>query len=321
MIFDAHADIFSDVARRRALGERQVLERCHLPELRQGGVEGGVWALWADVGDGTDYVTATARLLAGAKAELAACGGVALVTDWAALERARQAGKFYIILAVEGMAAIGAEERGIDWYHARGVRWGMLTWNEENALATGVRGDPSRGLTDAGRRAVRRMEALHMAVDVSHLNERSFWGVLKTAAGPVAASHSNCRRLCDVPRNLTDEQLRAIRDSGGVVGVNAYHGFVHEAAEKQTVEMLARHAAHIIDVCGVQHVGCGFDFCTYLGPGNEPAAGIEGPRQAGRLLECLTDMGLRPDERELVARGNWLRLLKRVLAPGGCGAK
>ena len=313
MIFDAHSDLWSDVAQRREQGERNVLARCHLPAFRQGGVEGAVFALWADPVDGKDYVTATVRLLAAAKAELAECAQVRLVKSLQDLRQARQEETFYIVMGAEGMAAIGGEVSGIDWYYDHGVRWGMLSWNEENLLATGVQGNAASGLTAAGRQAVRRMEELGMVVDVSHLNDRSFWDVIHTAQGSVVASHSNCRKLCDVPRNLTDEQLRAIRDSGGVVGVNAYHGFVHKAAEKQTVEMLARHAAHMIDVCGVEHVGCGFDFCQYLGPGNDSIPDMTGHHEAQRFLDCLTAMGLRGDEREKIACGNWLRILEQVL--------
>ena len=313
MIFDAHSDLWSDVTERREAGERNVLERCHLPAMAEGGVEGAVFVLWADPIGGRDYVTATARLLAGMKAELAECGRVQLVRSWAELQEARRQKKFYIVLGVEGMAAIGDRPAGVDWYYDHGVRWGMLTWNEENALATGTGGPAGNGLTAAGRQALRRMEELGMVVDVSHLSDGSFRDVAALAQGVVVASHSNCRKLCDVPRNLTDDQLRAIRDMGGVIGINAYHGFVHKERAHQNVEMLARHAAHIIDVCGVEHLGCGFDFCQYLGPGNDPIPDMTGPAQAPRLLEVLRRMGLREDEVEQVARGNWLRVLRTVL--------
>ena len=313
MIFDAHSDLWSDVTERREAGERNVLERCHLPAMAEGGVEGAVFVLWADPIGGRDYVTATARLLAGMKAELAECGRVQLVRSWAELQEARRQKKFYIVLGVEGMAAIGDRPAGVDWYYDHGVRWGMLTWNEENALATGTGGPAGNGLTAAGRQALRRMEELGMVVDVSHLSDGSFRDVAALAQGVVVASHSNCRKLCDVPRNLTDDQLRAIRDMGGVIGVNAYHGFVHKEQAYQNVEMLARHAAHLIDVCGVEHLGCGFDFCQYLGPGNDPIPDMTGPAQAPRLLEVLRRMGLREDEVEQVARGNWLRVLRTVL--------
>ena len=152
-----------------------------------------------------------------------------------------------------------------------------------------------------------------MVVDVSHLNDGGFRDVVKLAEKPVIAYHSNCRALCDVRRNLTDDQLRASRDTGGVVGLNVYHAFVHADPAKQTAQMLARHAAHIIDVCGVEHLGCGFDFCQYLGPGNDPIPDMTGPAQAPRLLGALRRMGLREDEVALVARDNWLRVLRTVL--------
>jgi membrane dipeptidase len=157
------------------------------------------------------------------------------------------------------------------------------------------------------------MEDLGMVVDVSHLNDAGFADVVRQARGPVVASHSNCRRLCDVPRNLTDEQLRALRDCSGVIGVNAYHGFVHKEQEKQTVERLPHHAAHIIDVCGIDHVGFGFDFCAYLGPGNDPIPDMTGHGQVPRMVEQLQCMGLREDELEKICRGNWLRVLETVL--------
>ena len=148
-----------------------------------------------------------------------------------------------------------------------------------------------------------------MIPDVSHLGEKSFWDLLEVSQGPVMASHSNCRALCDVRRNLTDEQLRAIRDRGGVVGLNSYHGFVHADREKQTVETLARHAAHMIEVMGVEHVGCGFDFCHFMGPGNESADGLEDAGQVRNLFDCLARMGLTERERQMIARENFLRLL------------
>ena len=115
--------------------------------------------------------------------------------------------------------------------------------------------------------------------------------------------------MCDVRRNLTDEQLRAIRDCGGVVGVNSFHGFVHREARQQTVETLALHAAHMAEVMGPEHVICGFDFCHFMGPGNESAAGIEDAGQAGVFLRCLEKLGMSEAEREGIARDNFLRFM------------
>ena len=221
---------------------------------------------------------------------------------FAATGMGRQSPKIVVLQNPEDIAVL-------DSWAALGVRLGMLTWHEENALATGAKGDPQKGLTMAGWRVVRRMRELGMLVDVSHLNDGGFWDVIKLARGPVVASHSNCRALCDVPRNLTDNQLRAIRDTGGVVGLNVYHAFVHADPAQQTAEMLARHAAHMAEVMGVEHVACGFDFCEFFGPGNEGAEGLKSAAHIKNLFYWLEKLGMSERERRMIARENFLRVL------------
>lgn len=321
MIFDGHSDILYDVTSRRLAGETRVLERVHIPMLRQGRIEGLVLALWTDTAQGQtfwastpwgerpDALERTWRMMTALSDELPEAPSLRIVHDRAGAEAAKREGKIYAFLSVEGMEAIGSDLRGLEWYQKNGVRMGTLTWNQENLLAAGAAADPYSGLTDLGKRAVRRMEELGILVDVSHLNDGGIRDVLRLARGPVIASHSNCRCLCDVRRNLTDEQLRAIRDTGGVAGINSYHGFVHAAPRLQTAETLARHAAHMADVMGVEHVTCGFDFCHYMGPGNESARDIETAAQAESVFCWLERMGMTAEERELVARGNLLRVL------------
>ena len=322
MIFDGHSDLLYDVTRRRLAGESRVLEQRHLDRLRRGGIEGLVLALWYGRGQGQTFwegVPGAERaahrlevMLSCAQAEFAECPWRAGVRTAAEAEAARAEGKLYAFLAIEGMEGLEGPEE-LDRLASLGLRLGMLTWNEENRFAAGAAQDPAKGLTDLGRRALRRMEDLGILIDVSHLNEGGFREVLRLARGPVIASHSNCRALCDVPRNLTDEQLRAIRDSGGVVGVNAYNNFVHQDPERQTAETLALHAARMAEVMGVEHVACGFDFCEFMGsPGNEAARGLEDCGHAGAFLDCLERLGMSPKERELVARGNFLRILGKA---------
>ncbi|SFP73924.1 membrane dipeptidase [Oscillibacter sp. PC13] len=325
MVFDAHSDLLYDVARRRLAGESRVLERRHLDRLQKGGLEGLVLSVWTSAAVGetfwkdTDwcapeaFLGRTHQMLSYARDDLAECERMRLVHSWTEAAAARGEGKIYAFLGIEGMAAIGTELRGIDWYYDAGARTGMLTWNEENAFATGAGGDAYSGLSELGRQAVRRMQKKRMLVDVSHLNDGSFWDVMKLTAAPVIASHSNCRRLCDVRRNLSDDQLRAIRDVDGVVGLNAYHGFVHEDHRQQTARTLARHAAHMADVIGVEHVGCGFDFCHFMGPGNEGAEGLEDAAQIKNLFYWLEQLGMTVEEREKIAHGNFQRVLEDVL--------
>lgn len=320
-IFDGHSDLLYDVTRRRLAGEDRVLERCHLDLLRRGGVEGLVLAMWTsapgetfwkDVPGAETAAIRMERMMDCALAEFAECPWLAVVRDVEEAERANAAGKLYAFLAVEGMAVMETDLRWLERWREFGVRIGMLTWNEENALAAGAKGDPQKGLTALGKLAVRRMEELGMVVDVSHLNDEGFWDVMRLARGPVIASHSNCRALCDVRRNLTDDQLRAIRDTGGVVGLNVHHAFIHDDPAKQTAEMLARHAAHMANVMGVEHVACGFDFCQYFGPGNEGARGLEDCGCVPVLFRELEKLGMTEREREMIARGNLLRTLGKI---------
>ncbi len=319
MVFDGHSDLLYDVTRRRLAGETHVLERRHLERLRRGGIEGLVLAVWTSRARGETFweqvpgaestLWRTEQMLACGRAELAEQQEIRLVRTAAEAEAVRAAGALYAFLAIEGMEAIGTDPAGIDRYADQGARMGMLTWNETNQLATGAGGDPEEGLRPAGKAAVRRMQARGMLVDVSHLNDAGFWDVMDLTCGPVIASHSNCRRLCAVRRNLTDEQLQAIRDTGGVVGLNAYHGFVHTDESRQTVRSLALHAVHMAEVMGVEHVACGFDFCSFMGPGNEGAKGLESAAEVPDLFAWLERFGLDARERAMIARENLLRVL------------
>ena len=186
--FDAHSDLLYDVARRRLAGEERVLETRHLERLRAGGVEGLVLAFWYGAGEGQTFwrdvpeggsdAGRLAIMLAQAQAELAQCSHIQMVRTVQEAEAARAAGKLYVFLGIEGMAAFGADAGAIDRCYESGVRLGMLTWNEENPLATGAGGDPQKKLTAPGRAVVRRMGELSMLVDVSHLNDGGFWDVI-----------------------------------------------------------------------------------------------------------------------------------------------
>ncbi len=324
-VFDGHSDLLYDVTRRRLQGETHVLERYHLDRLRRGGIEGMVLAFWygagphnetfwKDISDADTPAVRLERMMLCAWDEFAECPWLAVVRTREEAEAARTAGKIYAFLCIEGMEALGPEaEQAIDSLAAQGVRLGMLTWNEENRLASGAAQDPGKGLTSLGRRVVQRMEARGILPDVSHLNDGGFWDLIGMARGPVIASHSNCRALCGVPRNLTDEQLRAIRDTGGVVGLNVHHAFVHRDPARQTAEMLARHAAHMVEVMGVRHVACGFDFCEFMGPGNDGAQGLEDCSGVPGFFRCLEQMGMSSRDQEMIARENFLQLLSSFL--------
>ena len=264
MIFDGHSDIFTDVTVRRLKGETQVLKNHHLPRLRKGNIEGGCFVLWIDPPYDADPAKRLGELMHCIKDEMAECEEAVVVKNLKEIEEARKAGKFYILPGLEGLSGIGTDLDKIDELYDFGCRHAMLSWNEQNDLSTGTKGDPNRGLTELGKKAVRKLHDKHMLVDVSHTNERTFWDMAKVGGGPLMASHSNARALADVVRNLTDCQLLEIRDTNGIVGLNSFNMLVDKDVKEQTVDGLIRHADYIANKIGVEHLAFGFDFCEFL---------------------------------------------------------
>lgn len=169
-----------------------------------------------------------------------------------------RAGVPNVMLTIEGGEAFGGDPAQVEHFAALGVRMAALVWNNENALAHPAVGACGEGLTALGRETVRRMRQCRMAVDVSHLNERGFYDLLDGEAPPLA-SHSCARALCGHPRNLTDDQLRALFQAGGFVGVNFFPRFLSDD-ESADIDRVIDHLAHMCELGGEAHVGLGSDF-------------------------------------------------------------
>ena len=227
----------------------------------------------------------------------------------AEVDRAAADGKMAAILSIEGAELIGCDPGQVETAAEWGVRFLNPVWNWPNVLSGTNCRDTDRGLSPLGADFLRQLEAFHIYPDVSHISDPGFWDMVRLARGPVVATHSNSRALCPHRRNLTDDMFRVIRDSGGVVGLNAFHGFVHAEPRQQTARTLALHAVHMAEVMGVEHVGCGFDFCEFMGPGNEGAEGLESAAHIRNLFYWLEKLGMNRQELEMVARGNFLRVL------------
>ena len=322
MIFDGHSDIFTDVTVRRGKGETQVLKNHHLPRLRQGKIEGGCFVVWIDPPYDNDPPKRMEQILQAVKDEMTECEEAVLVHNIKEIEAAKAAGKFYILPGMEGLSGIGKDLSKIDMLYDFGIRHAMLTWNEQNDLASGAKGDPDCGLTELGKKAVKMIHDKHMLLDVSHTNERTFWDIAKVGGGPIMASHSNARVFVDAARNLTDAQLLEIRDTNGIVGLNSFNMFVSSKLEEQTVEGLIRHADYIANKIGVEHLAFGFDFCEFLDDEtagsfsdqeNTFTLGLEDCTKVPAMLEKMKQAGFTEKELEMIARGNWLNLIKRVM--------
>ena len=187
------------------------------------------------------------------------------VRDVRRMDEVLASGKVAALLTVENASPVGKDLNVIDEWAEDGVKMVTLTWNGRNTIASGH--DTTEGLSPFGRDVVRALEDRKIVVDVSHLNDEGFWGLMKVVRRPFAASHSNLRAICPHKRNLTDDQFRAIKDSGGIVGLNYFTSFVRDGAlgpDEVSFDDLAAHIERFCDLGGERAIALGSDFdgCT-----------------------------------------------------------
>ncbi len=275
-----------------------------LAHLREGAVDAAFFAVDTTRAWGNHLVYAI-DAIGYLKQEIAAHPDeLTLARTAADIEAARAAGKVAVLLAVENTAALQHSLYAVDALYELGVRTMTLTHSARTEVGDGCEVESGGGLTGFGRDVVRRMNQLGMLVDVSHLNERGFWDVLGHTSEPVIASHSCCHALCDHPRNLTDEQLRALGSAAGVVGITFVPSFVDST--RPTLDRLIDHILHAIDVAGAGAVGLGSDFD---GGGDLLAHGGEMPR----ITEALLGRGVDEDVLCGILGANHLRLLRATI--------
>lgn len=174
------------------------------------------------------------------------------------IARAKAEGKLAVLLAIENSNALEQSPHVLPLLYQLGVRTLTLTHSDRAWAGDGCEVENGGGLTRFGKMVVAQMNELGMLVDVSHLNERGFWDVVSCSEAPLIASHSCCRSLCDHPRNLSDEQLQALAEKGGVVGLTFVPSFVD--AHTPSLERFLDHLDHAVQVGGIDSVGLGSDF-------------------------------------------------------------
>lgn len=229
-------------------------------------------------------------------------------SDMKSILRAHKAGRIAMVLSIENGIAIEKDLGLLRNYYRLGVRLMGLTWNHRNNLGDGVgRPGARRGLTAFGLEALREMERLGMIVDVSHLNERTFWQVIEAAEKPVVATHSNAFGVCGHRRNLTDSQIRAISERGGFIGLNFCASFLSDRGEASIRDVI-RHARHIAEVGGMHVLAIGSDFDGI----ETPPAGLEHIGKMGKLVGEFRRAGFSGPEIEAVAHRNFLRVFREV---------
>ncbi len=224
-------------------------------------------------------------------------------------------GSIAAIVHLEGAEGIAPDLSNLGEWHDRGLRSLGPVWSRANAFAEGVpfrfpsSPDTGPGLTSAGTELIRACNRLGVLVDLSHLNEAGFWDVARVSEAPLVATHSNAHALCPSTRNLTDEQLRAIRDSGGVVGVNFGVTFLREDGrhlpDETPIDEILRHVDYLAEMMGIDHVAFGSDF-----DGTSIPTALGGVAGLPKLVDGLRGRGYDEDAVAKVTHGNWLRVLR-----------
>lgn len=222
-------------------------------------------------------------------------------------------GKLSAFLTLEDGRAVNGKLENLERFYEKGIRLITLTWNHPNCFGSPASADPvvmAQGLTDFGKDAVAKMNELGMIVDVSHLSDSGFWDVKEVSGKPFVASHSNCGALSPHPRNLTDEMIRALADSGGVAGLNFMPDFLNADMSKQKVctELIARHARHMANQGGIDCVAIGTDFDGFSGE-----VEISSPAEMQRLFHALEKEGFHESQIEKIAYQNVERVLGDTL--------
>lgn len=216
-------------------------------------------------------------------------------------------GKIAALLAVEGGEVIGGDVGVLRMLHRLGVRILSLVYHRSELADGASQNRTNGGLTTLGVEVAEEIQRLGIVADVSHLNDAGFWDLVKIVKKPMIASHSSCRALCNHPRNLTDEQIEAMADEGGVIGVNFAPSFIHPV--KATVGRVVDHIDHIVDLVGVDHVGLGSDFDGI----RSTPEGLEDVTCMPNVTKVLVERGYSPDEVKKILGENHLRVFKQVM--------
>ncbi len=218
--------------------------------------------------------------------------------------------KWGVILTIENGGAIDDDLDNIDMFYDMGVRIMSITWNGENSLGCGALTNIDTGLSKLGKEYIKRLEKSKIGIDVSHLSEKSFWDVNKIITKPIIASHSCCKSLCNHKRNLSDEQIKEIAKSNGIIGVNYCNLFLSQNGNASSSN-IADHIQHISNLVGVDYVGLGSDF-DGIDKGNE-VRDVHTLEDIHNIKEQLEKRGFSKDEINKIMGENWKRVLKEIL--------
>ena len=213
-------------------------------------------------------------------------------------------GKKSIMLGIENGHALDGKIENLRHFAQRGIVYMTLCHNGDNDICDSARGSQTwGGVSDFGKQVIREMNRLGIMVDLSHAHEKSFYDALELSQTPIVCSHSSCRALCDHPRNLTDDQMRALAAKGGVMQVTLYNGFLVKDGQA-TIEDAMRHLEHAIDVMGIDHVGLGTDF-----DGDGGIVGLANSSELPNFTRQLLKRQFSEEDIQKIWGGNFVRVM------------
>lgn len=241
------------------------------------------------------------------RSQMTGGAGCAIARTPADIARDKRDGRHSIVLGIENGLALEHDIRNIQHFKQRGITYITLCHNGDNDICDSARGcNTHGGVSSFGRKVIAEMNRLGIMVDMSHAAETSFYQALELSTAPIVCSHSNCRALCDHPRNLTDDQMRALAQKGGVMQLTLYGGFLRKDGEASIDDFL-NHLEHAISIMGIDHVGIGTDF--------DGDGGVNGLRNASELINITQHLIRRrysaQDIQKIWGR-NWLRVMASV---------
>jgi len=321
IIFDGHCDTLISIRD----GERKLGERCQvqaqgrttsswhidLPRLFEGGVTAQIFACFVRQSFlPSDATNEGLRMIDAFYVALDENPDALLLATTAAdIERAKAEGKVAGVLSLEGAEALEGDLAMLRTFYRLGLRAVGLTWNWRNQAADGLgEARTGGGLTEFGVSLVREANRLGVILDVAHLAPAGVRDVLALSESPVVASHANAHALCDHPRNLTDEQLKGIAESGGLVAVTYVSSFLAKDSQDASLERVLDHVDYIVKTIGVEHVGLGSDFDGFGGV----LPGLEDVSRLPALTAGLVARGYTDEQVSKILGGNYLRVFRQV---------
>lgn len=291
-IFDVHTDVLYDlyISKKKRIENR--FSDVHVKQLKNNVIKGGLWTLYSP--DKFDLIEAVKIALA-------------------EIDMSKLPG-FELMLGLEGLLNLEKVE-DLDTLYELGIRHALLTWNEANKYATGVAGPADRGLTLEGKKLLDKMIELDMIIDVAHLNEKSFFDVLSYTNKNIIFSHGNVKELCDHRRNLTLDQLKALKEVDGLFGLTLAKNFVSKAKDKQTLEYFLDHVDRAVEIMGIDNVMFGFDFMDYLEEGFNDANlyEVNSAFDAYKIIDGLKKRGYSDEDINKICYNNFMNRYSKHL--------